>query len=307
MLLSVISPVYKADAILPKLAELISNECYAIDTDFEIILVNDGSPDNSWNIIKEICKLNKKVTGINLSKNFGQHAAINAGLAIAKGDYIVVMDCDLQHHPKYIPELINKAKEGYDIVFTIVDNRKHTFFKNIFSKIYHLVYNYLAELDSNYNYATYSVISAKVLNQYKTLTDYHSHYLPKLRWMGFKQATLPIEHFKRENGKSSYTFKKLFIEAINAITSHSTKLLRINIFLGILISIISFIGIAYIIFIYFTQGFLVGWASIVTLVLFSLGILLTSIGVAGLYIGQTFEQVKKRPGFIIDSIYNSAT
>lgn len=307
MLLSVISPVYKADGILPKLTELISQECDAINIEYEIILVNDASPDNSWDAIKTICKSKKGVMGINLSKNFGQHSAINAGLSLAKGDYIIVMDCDMQHHPKYIPALIKKMQEGNDIVFTIVASRQHSGLKNFFSKIYHHVYNYLAELDSDYKYATYSIISSKVLKEYNSITDYHGHYLPKLKWLGFKQASIQIEHYKRESGKSSYTFKKLFIAALDGITSHSTKLLRLNVFLGVVISLVSFIGVGYIVFIYFTKGFLVGWASIATLILFSLGILLTSIGITGIYIGQTFEQVKKRPPFIIDSVYKETT
>lgn len=307
MLLSVVSPVYKADTLLPKLVELISAECEALDgAGYEIILVNDASPDNSWAVITGLCQANKKVTGVNLSRNFGQHAAINAGLSIAKGDYIIVMDCDLQHHPKYIPQLLAKAKEGYDIVLTATASRKHSFFKNMASKIYHGIYNYLAELDGNYNFSTYSIISAKVLQHYKKLKDQHSHYLPKLRWLGFKQAVLQTEHFRRPEGRSSYSLKKLFAEALNGISSHSVKLLRLNIFLGIILSLASFIGIIYIVAIYFTRGFLVGWASIATMILFSLGILLTSIGVLGLYLGQTFEQVKDRPNYVIDHIYNQS-
>ena len=184
MFLSIVSPIYNAAAILPKLTELISKECDAMGVTFEIILVNDASPDNSWAVIQELCKSNVCVTGVNLSRNFGQHSAINAGLSVVTGEYIVVMDCDLQHHPKYIPDLIKKMKEGNDIVFTVVDNRQHSFFKNFFSRIYHHIYNYLAELNSDYKYATYSIISAKVLKEYKNINDYHSHYLPKLKWLG---------------------------------------------------------------------------------------------------------------------------
>jgi dolichol-phosphate mannosyltransferase len=305
MFLSVVSPVYKADSIILKLVELINTECVALEIDFEIILVNDGSPDNSWNVITEICALHSNIIGINLTKNFGQHASINAGLAMAKGNYIIVMDCDLQHNPKYIPQLLKKIQEGSDIVFTVTSSRNHSGFKNIFSKFYHVVYNYLSELESNYNYTTYSILSARVLEKYKTINDYHSPYLPKLRWMGFKQAILEIEHNKRADGKSGYSVKKLFIQAINGITSHSTKLLRINIFVGLLFSVVSFIGIAYIVFVYFTRNFVVGWASIVTLILFSLGVLLTSIGIVGLYIGQTFEQVKNRPQYIVSDVVNN--
>ena len=128
MFLSVVTPVYKADGIINTLVNLVTEECSSITEKFEIILVNDGSPDNSWAVIMEVALLNKNVVGINLSRNFGQHAAINAGLALAKGDCVIVMDCDMQHHPKYIPQLVNKIKEGYDIVFTTTAKRSHSFF-----------------------------------------------------------------------------------------------------------------------------------------------------------------------------------
>ncbi len=304
MFLSVVTPVYKADGIINTLVNLVTEECRLIADKFEIILVNDGSPDNSWNTIKEIAMINKNVLGVNLSRNFGQHAAINAGLDIAKGDCVIVMDCDMQHHPKYIPELVNKIKEGYDIVFTTTTKRSHSLFKNILSAMYHRIYNYLTELGSNFNYTTYSIASKKIIDVYKTLDEYNSHYLPKLQWLGFKQTTIPIEHLKRENSKSSYNLKSLFIEGIKGLTSNSVKLLRLNVFAGLLLSAVSFIAIAVIIAMYFISGFLAGWASVTVLIMFSLGIILTSIGITGLYIGQTYEQVKKRPQYIISDTVN---
>lgn len=304
MFLSVVTPVYKADGIINTLVNLVTAECSLITDGFEIILVNDGSPDNSWAVIMEVALINKNVVGINLSRNFGQHAAINAGLALAKGDCIIVMDCDMQHHPKYIPQLVNKIKEGYDIVFTTTAKRSHSFFKNMLSAIYHRIYNYLTELDSNYNFTTYSIASKKVITVYKTLDEYNGHYLPKLRWLGFKQTSIPIEHLVRENGKSSYNIKALLIEGINGLTSNSVKLLRLNVFAGLLLSAVSFIAIAVIIAMYFISGFLAGWASVTVLIMFSLGIILTSIGITGLYIGQTFEQVKKRPHYIVSDTVN---
>lgn len=302
MFLSVVSPVYKADAVIEELVKLINEYCSTIDGGFEIILVNDASPDNSWSVIKKLTEEHHHITGINLSKNFGQHAAINAGLAAAKGDYIIVMDCDMQHHPKYIPVLIEKMKEGYDIVFTTTAKRRHSFFKNILSALYHKVYNYLTELGSDYNYTTFSMASKKVMDVYKTLDESNSHYLPKLRWLGFKQASVQIEHFARPSGKSSYSFKMLFIEAIKGLTSNSVKLLRLNVFAGLILSAVSFLAILAIIIVYFVNGFMAGWASIAVLIMFSLGIILTCVGITGLYIGQTFEQVKKRPQYIISDI-----
>ncbi len=304
MFLSVISPVYKADGIINTLVSLIAEECRLITQEFEIILVNDCSPDNSWDVIKTMALTNKNIVGVNLSKNFGQHAAIDAGLAIAKGDYIIVMDCDMQHHPKYIPQLVNKINEGYDVVFTTTAKRSHSYFKNILSAFYHRIYNYLTELNSNYNFTTYSITSKKIITVYKTLDEYNSHYLPKLQWLGFKQTSIPIEHLIRQNGRSSYNLKALFIEGIKGLTSNSVKLLRLNVFAGLLLSVVSFIAIAVIIAMYFINGFLAGWASITVLIMFSLGIILTSIGITGLYIGQTFEQVKKRPQYIVSDTVN---
>ncbi len=304
MFLSVVSPVYKADGIIDTLVNLITAECRLITDEFEIILVNDGSPDNSWEVLKSMAVTNKNIIGLNLSRNFGQHAAINAGLAIAKGDYVIVMDCDMQHHPKYIPQLVGKIKEGYDIVFTTTPKRAHSFFKNMLSGMYHRIYNYLTELDSNYNYTTYSIASKKIITVYKTLDEYNSHYLPKLRWLGFKQTAISIEHLVRENGKSSYNLKSLFIEGIKGLTANSVKLLRLNVFAGLLLSALAFVGIAVIIVLYFISGFLAGWASVTVLIMFSLGIILTSIGITGLYIGQTFEQVKKRPQYIVSDTVN---
>lgn len=302
MFLSVVSPVYKAEAVIEDLVASIKQYCSAVEGGFEIILVNDASPDNSWNIIKQLAAAGDNVTGINLSKNFGQHAAINAGLAAAKGDYIIVMDCDMQHHPKYIPVLIQKMNEGYDVVFTTTAKRQHSFLKNLLSALYHKVYNYLTELGSDYNYTTYSLASKKVIDVYKTLNETNSHYLPKLRWLGFNQTSIQIEHMVRGAGQSSYSFRMLFIEAIKGLTSNSVKLLRLNVFAGLILSAVSFLAIIGIIIVYFVNGFMAGWASIAVLVMFSLGIILTSVGIAGLYIGQTFEQVKKRPQYIISDI-----
>lgn len=302
MFLSVVSPVYKAEAVIAELVASIHQYCNEIEGGYEIILVNDASPDNSWSIIRQLATTANNITGINLSKNFGQHAAINAGLAAANGDYVIVMDCDMQHHPKYIPLLLQKMREGYDIVFTKTEKREHGFLKNLFSAVYHKVYNYLTELGSDYNYTTYSLASKKVIDVYKTLDENNSHYLPKLRWLGFRQTSVSIEHMARAAGKSSYSFKMLFIEAIKGLTSNSVKLLRLNVFAGLILSAVSFLAIIAIVIIYFVNGFMAGWASIAVLIMFSLGIILTSVGIAGLYIGQTFEQVKKRPQYIISDI-----
>jgi polyisoprenyl-phosphate glycosyltransferase len=305
MFLSIVSPVYKAEEIIAELVSSVKEHCRSLQGDVEIILVNDASPDGTWNVMEQIAAENTNITCINFSKNFGQHAAINAGLATATGQYIIVMDCDMQHHPKYIPELVAKIQQGFDIVFTTTPKRQHSLFKNFISAIYHSVYNYLTELGSDYNYTTYSIASKKVIDVYKTLQETNSHYLPKLRWLGFRQTSIKISHMPRPSGGSSYTFKTMFIEGIKGLTSNSVKLLRLNVLVGLILSAISFLAIITIILLYFIHGFMPGWPSIAVLIMFSLGIILTSVGITGLYIGQTFEQVQQRPHYIISEIKKS--
>lgn len=306
-LLSIVSPVYKAEGIVDELVKRIVAEVDKITPDYEIVLVEDGSPDKSWQKIEENCKKNPKVKGIKLSRNFGQHFAITAGIDKAAGKYIVVMDCDLQDDPAYIPQLYNKALEGYDIVYTRKSKRNHKWWKNITASFFNSIFNYLVEnksRESNNQVGAYSLISRKVADAFKSYNDYRRHYLMVLRWLGFNSAYIEIEHKERYNGKSSYNLSKLLLHAIDGITSQSDKLLRLNIAVGLLLSLLSFAGIIVIVFLYFKHGFLSGWASTSVLLLFSTGVILTSIGIAGLYIGKTFEQAKNRPKYIIDVFLN---
>jgi glycosyltransferase involved in cell wall biosynthesis len=303
--LSVVSPVYRAEKIVDELVHRIREEASVITDDFEIILVEDGGPDNSWEKIEENCRKDPRVKGIKLSRNFGQHFAITAGLDFAAGDYVIVMDCDLQDNPRYIPQLVGLGRQGFDVVYTMKEERRHGFLKNILTNLFNMVFNFLIEnrdWKAHKNVGSYSLLSKKVVHAFRNVHDYQRHYLMVLRWLGFKSTFLQIEHESRFEGKSSYNISKLLIHAINGITSQSDKLLRINVVAGVFISLLAFISILLIVFLYFTRGFLSGWASLIVTLLFSTGVLLTSIGIAGIYIGKTFEQVKNRPKYIIDKI-----
>ncbi len=305
--ISVVSPVYRAENIVDKLVERITEEVTKITDNFEIVLVEDGSPDYSWEKIRENCVRNPKVKGIKLSRNFGQHFAITAGIEHAAGEYVVVMDCDLQDDPVYIHQLYQKTKEGHDIVFTYKKSRKHNTWKNMMANAFNRLFNYLVDnkdWKSHNNVGTYSMLSRKAADAFCSFNDYQRHYLMVLRWIGFSYTYVEIEHKKRYEGKSSYSFSKLILHAINGITSQSDKLLRINVAIGILLSILAFVSIILIILLYFTIGFKSGWASLIVVILFSTGVLLTSIGISGIYIGKTFEQTKNRPKYIVDQFLN---
>jgi dolichol-phosphate mannosyltransferase len=306
-LISVVSPVYGAEKIIDELVSQLVRVLEKIGSDYEIVLVDDCGPDNSWEKIKQNCAQNNKVKGIKLSRNFGQHFAITAGIDNTKGDYVVVIDCDLQDDPNYILEMYDKMKEGYDIVYTNKKDRKHSFFKNITAIIFNSVFNYLIEnksIRSDKNVGAYSMISRKVAVAFKAYNDYHRHYLMALRWLGFKSCYITIEHKVRFAGKSSYNFSKLVKHAIDGITSQSDKLLRIFVNIGLIISSVSFLSILIIVILYFTHGFMSGWASTIIMLLFSTGIILTGIGILGIYVGKTFEQTKNRPRYLIDEKIN---
>ena len=303
--ISVISPIYKAEKIIPELINRILHEVSILTKEFEIILVDDGSPDSSWSIIESICLENFKVKGVKLSKNFGQHYAITAGIQISKGDYVIVMDCDLQDDPVYFSELLAAANNGADIVYTSKQERKHGYLKNVSAYLFNLIFNFLADNQkSNNNIGNFSLISRKVVNSFLLISDCRRHYLMILNSLGFNYKIISINHSVRYNGKSSYSFDKLVRHAIDGITFNSTKLLWFSIKLGFILCLFSIIYFMYILYFFLYRDMLPGYASIMAGLIFSTGILLTFMGIMGIYIGNIFVQVKNRPLYFIDKIIN---
>lgn len=307
MKLSIVSPVYRAEKIVDELVKRISSEARKITQDYEIILVEDCGPDNSWGKIEENCRKDSKVKGIKLSRNFGQHYAISAGLTASKGDYVIVMDCDLQDDPVYFKHLLDKVKEGNEIVYTYKKQREHGFLKNLTAYFFFRMYNFLVDspiLKGEYNVGTYSIISRKVVDAYLRVGDYRRHYLSVLRWVGFESSSIIIEHQARYEGKSSYSWGKLITHAIDGIISQSDKILRLTAVFGFILSLISFLAAISIVIGYFLRPFQPGWPSMMVLLLLVGGLIITSVGVCGLYIGKIFEQTKNRPHYVINKSFN---
>ncbi len=301
--LSIVSPVYKAEKIIPLLIQRVENSVSKITTNFEILLVEDGGPDNSWGVIEAIAKTNPKIKGIKLSRNFGQHPAIMAGLSQAKGEWIVVMDCDLQDQPEEIEKLYAKALEGFDVVFAKRNNRQDGFFKKIFSKLFSIIFNYLAETKFDNEIANFGIYNRKVIKSVLSIGDYIKSFPLFVYFTGFKSTSIFVEHASRESGTTSYTFSKLMSLAFNTIVSYSNKPLKIFVKFGMLISLLSIIGGIINLILYFDGKIKVsGYSSIIVSIWFLSGIIITVIGVVGIYVGKVFEQTKDRPPFIIDKI-----
>ncbi len=307
-MISVVSPVYLGERFVEKLVRRIGRHVERITPAYEIVLVDDGSPDDSWGRIREACERDPRVRGIRLSRNFGQHYALTAALEAARGEYVIVMDCDLQDDPAYIPQLYEAAQAGFDVVYTCKRRRAHRGLKNLLGRAFHRLFNLLAGPDglrSRSEVGNYSLLRRRVVDAFTDFNDYHRHYLAVLRWLGFSSTSIEIDHRERADAGTSYTFGKLFREAINGITANTDRLLHASIAVGFVFFLLALVGVIYVVTAYVLRGFQEGWASVIVVILTSTGVILMSLGVLGIYLGKTFEQAKGRPLYVVSERLNA--
>lgn len=303
--ISVVSPVYRAENMVHELVTRIRESVKGLTGDYEIVLVCDGSPDASWEAIVKECEADGHVKGVNLSRNFGQQYAITAGLAYAKGDWVVVMDCDLQDVPERIPDLYAKAQEGYDIVIARRIVKNVGWWKRFSSVAFHWAFDLLSGAKSDPAVSNFGIFSRKVIQVYNGIPSFTRSFRPEIESFGFKKAYFDTEQAPRAEGKSSYTLGKLFKSAYEVIISRTNKPLRMAVALGFTMSVVSFLLALY--------NFIAKLAGIITLsgyttTVFSIwfvgGLILLVVGVLGLYIGKIFDQVKGFPSYIVRETLN---
>ncbi|RYJ43919.1 glycosyltransferase family 2 protein [Flavobacterium beibuense] len=300
--ISIVSPVYRAENIVEELVTEIRKAMKVVGVPYEIILVDDRSPDNSWEVMKKFSH-DPDVKCIRLSRNFGQHPAIMAGLANTQGEWIVVMDCDLQDQPKEIVRLYNKAMEGYETVLAKRYIRKDTFLKKLSSKLFSKVYSYLTDMNYDNEVANFGIYNKKVIDSVLKVQDYIKFFPLFVQFSGFNSVSIPVEHANRFEGKTTYSFSKLLSLAFNTIISFSNKPLKLFVKFGLSISLLSFLVGAYYLYEAFSGRIeVLGFTSIIVSIWFLSGVIITTIGVCGIYLGKVFDQVKSRPVYIIDEI-----
>jgi len=304
MKLSIVSPVYRAEKIVPVLVEGIANAASKVTMDYEIILVDDGSPDGSWKAIEAVCEVNGHVTGVKLSRNFGQHPAIFAGLEQASGDWVVVMDCDMQDDPKAIEPLYKLAEQGgCDKVLVKRYIREDGRLKMMFSSLFYRVYSYLTNTRTDGSVANYGIYSRKVIDAVLQLKDKNKAFPLMVNWVGFEAKQIEVKHQRRYEGESTYNWRKLFALATDIAFSFSQKPILLTVRIGILTSLISFIYGAVVLFQYVSGDIeVLGYTSLIVSIWFLSGLIIFCLGIVGSYVARIFEGVKDRPVFIISKL-----
>lgn len=303
--LSIVSPVYQAESLVDELVERIVQSVSVITDSFEIVLVEDGSNDGSWEKIAGQCRNNPRVKGIRLSRNFGQHHAIIAGINAAQGEWVVIMDCDLQDRPEEIVRLYQKAQEKYDIVLAGRTNRQHSFFNRFMSKMFYKVLSWLSGTQYDSRVANFGVYHRRVIDSVLKMRENIPYFTAMINWVGFRRAVLPVEHAARPRGKSAYNFRRLVKLAIDALLAHSDKPLKLIVALGVAISFFAFILGIVVVYRYFAGTItLLGYTSLITALCFFSGLTISVLGVIGLYIGKIFEGIKNRPTYLVRESFN---
>jgi polyisoprenyl-phosphate glycosyltransferase len=298
-MLSVIVPVYGCADCLVALHARLTASVTQVSDDYEFVFVDDRSLDDGWSVLERLAAQDEHVRAFRLSRNFGQDAAITAGLAEAAGDWAVVMDCDLQEAPEDIPRLWAAAGEGYDIVRTTRRGWRHSAFRRWTSRTYRRL---TMETDVRPDYSNLSLLSRRVIDAFLRLHDRDREYMIALDWLGFDSTTIEIEHHERHAGRSGYTLRRLIRVAIDGMFFRSTMLLRLVVLLGFVVALIGVVVAGFEVADYFieAQKRVPGYTSLAVLLLVLAGFIIVSVGVVGLYVGRIFEQVKDRPLFLID-------
>lgn len=297
---SVVIPVYQAEGCLDELYRRLSESLESITRDWEIVLVEDCSPDRSWEGVKRLVQQDARVKGLRFSRNFGQHYGISAGLDNCNGDWVVVMDCDLQDRPEEIPRLYAKAQEGYDVVLARRGCRQDPFLKRFTSRLFYGVFNYLSGMNYDAEVGNFRLFSRKVLVSFREIREQLRFFGALMGWMGFSTASIDVQHAERFAGKTTYNLGKLLKLATETVIAYSDRPLRMAIKIGFIMSIGSFMAGTFIIYRALFRGYdVMGWSSIMVSIYFIGGIIVGILGIIGVYLGKIFDETKKRPLYIV--------
>ena len=301
--LSVVSPVFNARECLDELCRRIQAAVQPITADFEIVLVDDASRDDSWQVIEGLAARDPRVRGIHFARNFGQHHAVTAGLEAARGEWVIVLDCDLQDRPEEIPRLYAMARdEGHLCVMGRRAQRQGSLLRRLQSWVFYRLFSYLTDIPYDGSVSNYSIARRQVVDDVLRMRESVKYYPGFLFWLGYPSGFLDVQHDARFAGTTSYTFRKLWRHSQSIIFAHSTRPLELCVTLGLIVAVLAVIvGSAYLVWAAVYGSAVSGWASLIISLYFSTGAIIFTIGIVGLYVGRIFTEVKGRPAYVVRS------
>lgn len=301
--LSIVVPIFNEEPIIAELHQRITAVAKSITPYYEIIFINDGSKDNSLLAIHRLSQVDEHLFYINFSRNFGHQLAVTAGLDVARGKAVVIIDGDLQDPPELIPEMYNKYKEGYNVVYAKRKQRKgESIFKKLTAKMFYRILQKITNINIPLDVGDFRLIDKKVVEALKLMPEQNKFLRGQIAWLGFSSTHVLFNRDERKHGKTGYTFSKMMQFAMDGITSFSDKPLQFVTKLGLFISFISFLVILYACYAHFIlHETITGWTSLIISSMFIGGVQLISIGIIGAYISRINKNVQNRPLYIVEN------
>lgn len=305
MQLSIVIPCYNEEAVLPDTYIRVTAAAQqTVGNDYEILLINDGSNDNTWTLIKHYCEQDFHIKGILFSRNFGHQAALNAGLQHAQGDRIFILDADLQDPPELLPHMMQAMDAGADVVYGKRTARKHeSAFKKISALLFYRLLAQLADIEIPLDTGDFRLISRRVRDAFFSMPEKQQFIRGMIAWTGFKQVPLEYERQPRFAGHTKYPLHKMLAFAANAIASFSISPLRISVFLALIFAIVGSCALGYVLFSWLVLDYVRGWTSLAGIVCILGSAQLLVLGIMGEYIGRIYMEAKGRPLYVIQDIY----
>ncbi len=299
-LISVVIPAYRTAACIGPLGDALRTRLETITPRFEIVWVDDGSPDDAWKRIQEAAAHDPRVRGIRLARNFGQHTAITAGIDACRGEWAVVMDGDFQDRPEEIPRLWAKAREGFDIVFARRMKRHDPWLTRVTSRLFHRCFRRLSGIRHDPAVANFGIYSRRTLDAYRAMRERHRVFPLLVQWLGLPTAWVDVQHGDRRDGRSSYSFLRRLNLALDAVISMSDKPLKLAMATGAIVMT----GAALFLLVQFSRRLIAGvplspGESLVAAIFLASGMVMFTVGTMGIYTARVLDEVRNRPLYLV--------
>lgn len=307
--ISIIIPAFNEEENVSLISQLLIQQLNHLKYDFEILFIDDGSTDRTLEALKVLNEKDNRLKYLSLSRNFGHQHALKAGIDYAEGDAVISMDCDMQHPPELILEMLTYWEQGYEVVYTQrKEDKRLPLFKRMSAKLFYKLIGLISDANIEQGTSDFRLLDKKIIETFRSLPENDTFFRGLIKWTGFKQFKIIYSPNERNKGTSKYSLKKMLSLAISGITSSTIFPLRMATVSGFVVSGVAFIYSLFVLYDYFfTTKNLLGWTTIILAILFIGGVQLISIGIIGEYIGKILKQVKGRPQYIIYKSSNNET